>query len=188
LTNFAYMSDRDSQTAGDMRMLRNAAHKGRLALALGSAAALLAAAGAMRADVMVSRGFAKALGTQKAARPLDPAMGRGQRRTGTSGDEGYWLTRAEVESPAPFAKGLSVGDRITIAGRDGRVRTLQVVDLKAIGEPVIKTIAGAAPLRLLLVTCRIIDGPEHDSQAPVRFIIEGDTAEPAALPPTAPKA
>ena len=105
------------------------------------------------------------------------------------GDEGYWLTRAEVESPAPFAKRLAVGDRITISGRDGRERVLEVVDLKAIGEPLTKAVTGTAPMRLLLVTCRAVDGGERGTQAPVRFIIEGEPAEaPPVQPSVAPKA
>ncbi len=106
-----------------------------------------------------------------------------------AGDEGYWLARADVESPAPFDKGLAVGDRITITGRDGRERNLEVVDLRVIGEPLIQTVAGVAPVRLLLVTCRIIGGgSELETKVPVRFIIEGDSAEAPPPPSAAPKA
>ena len=95
------------------------------------------------------------------------------------GDEGYWLTRAEVESPTPFAKPLGIGDRITIAGRDGRERQLEVVDLKAIGGHHVRA-TPAVHLRLLLVTCRVIG---EGAEAPVRFIIEAEPAEPAAPAP-----
>ena len=104
------------------------------------------------------------------------------------GDEGYWLTRAEVESPAPFAKRLAVGDRITISGHDGRERVLEVIDLKAIGEPLTKVVTGTTPMRLLLVTCRTVDGSERETHAPVRFIVEGEPAEaPPVQPSVAPK-
>jgi hypothetical protein len=98
------------------------------------------------------------------------------------GDEGYWLTRAEVESPAPFAKPLAVGDRITIAGRDGRERQLEVVDLKAIGGKTVR-VAGTAHVRLLLVTCRVTGEAAEQADAPVRFIIEAEPAVPALPAP-----
>jgi len=170
-------------------MLRNAALKGRLVLAAGGAVAVLAAAGAWRADLMVSHGFAKAFGSQVDLEPLENQRSAKVQGATQSGDEGYWLTRAEVESPALFDKRLSVGDRITIAGRDGRERNLEVVDLRVIGESLIRTVAGAAPMRLLLVTCRIVGGESgQEAKVPVRFIIEGEPSEPAAPPPAAPKA
>lgn len=168
-------------------MLRNAIQNGRLLLLAGCAAAIFAGAGALHADLMVSRGFGKVFGAQDAPLPFEVATSGGVQRHAQIGDEGYWLTRAEVESPAPFAKQLTVGDRITISGRDGRERTLEVIDLKTIGEPLTKVVTGAAPMRLLLVTCRIVNGGE--AQAPVRFVIEGDPAEPPAVQPSvAPKA
>lgn len=162
-------------------MLRTATQKGRLVLAAGCAVAALAGAGALRADLMVSHGFGKAFGTQKAALPFE-TVPSGRQRNAQVGDEGYWLTRAEVQSPAPFDKRLAIGDRITIAGRDGRERSLEVADLKAIGASLIKVATGTAPLRLLLVTCRIVDATERESEVLVRFIIEGEAAESAAPP------
>lgn len=167
-------------------MLRNAIRNGRLLLLAGCAVAIAAGAGALRADLMVSHGFGKILSQHTAALPFETAAS-GSQRSAQVGDEGYWLTRAEVESPAPFAKRLAIGDRITISGNDGRERVLEVVDLKAIGEPLTKTVTGTTPMRLLLVTCRIVDGGERDT--PVRFIIEGEPAEPPQVQPSpAPKA
>jgi hypothetical protein len=168
-------------------MLRNAIRNGRLLLLAGCAAAVLAGAGALRADLMVSHGFGKVLGPQNAPLPFEVAAD-GSQRPAHVGDEGYWLTRAEVESPAPFAKRLAIGDRITISGRDGRERVLEVVDLKSIGEPLTKVVTGTTPMRLLLVTCRTVDGSERETHAPVRFIIEGEPAEPPPVQPSvAPK-
>lgn len=166
----------------------NATRNGRLLLLAGGAAAILAGAGAMRADLMVSHGFAKMLGPQTVPLPFE-VVANGPQRRAHVGDEGYWLTRAEVESQAPFAKRLVVGDRITISGQDGRERVLEVTDVKAIGEPLSKAVTGTTPMRLLLVTCRIVDGSERETHAPVRFIIEGDPAEaPPVQPSVAPKA
>jgi hypothetical protein len=171
-------------------MLRSAASKGRLALLAGGGAAALLTAAAWRADLMVSHGFNKAIGGQAVLTPLEP-----QRTAGASGvtqdrDAGYWLTRSEVESPALFDRQLAVGDRITIAGRDGRERVLEVVDLKVVGESLVQAVAGAAPMRLLLVTCHIVGGDgDQAAKVPVRFIVEGEPSEPALPRPTAaPKA
>jgi hypothetical protein len=170
-------------------LLRNATQKGRLAVLAGCAAVALAAAGALRADLMVAHGFGRALGIQKAALPFETVVAGGRYASPAVGDEGFWLTRAEVESPAPFAKQLTVGDSITITDRDGRERKLEVIDLKPIGEVVVKTGAGSAAPRLLLVTCRIVGTAEREGQSPVRFIIEGEVGgEPAALPRPAAKA
>jgi hypothetical protein len=166
-------------------MLRNAILNGRLLLLAGCAAAALAGAGALRADLMVSHGFVRVFGAQHAPSPFEVAAPGGPQRLAQVGDEGYWLTRAEVESPALFAKRLAVGDRITISGREGRERVLEVIDLKGIGEPLTKVLTGATPMRLLLVTCRIVDGGEREAQAPVRFIIEGEPADPPAVQPSA---
>jgi hypothetical protein len=168
--------------------MRSAALKGRVALVAGGLAVLLAAAGAMRADLIVSHGFAKAFGTQAAVEPLDIQRTAKAQGLTQVGDEGYWLTRSEVESPAPFDKGLAVGDRIHITGRDGRERNLEVVDLRVIGEPIVRTVEGTAPVRLLLVTCHIVNASgDRDDKTPVRFIIEGDT-EPAPARTAVPKA
>jgi hypothetical protein len=163
-------------------MLRNAIHNGRLLLIAGCATSAVAAAGALRADLMVSHSFARILGAQSAPQPFEAAPGE-IRQVAHVADEGYWLTRAEVESPAPFAKRLAVGDRITISGQNGRERVLEVVDTRAIGEPLTKVAAGTHPLRLVLVTCRIVDGSEREAAAPVRFIIECELGETPAVQP-----
>lgn len=168
--------------------MRSAALKGRMAFIAGGLAVLLAVAGALRADLMVSHGFAKAFGKQAAVEPLDTRRTAKMESLPQAGDEGYWLTRSEVESPAPFDKGLAVGDRISITGRDGRERNLEVVDLRVIGEPIVRTVEGVAPMRLLLVTCHIVNASgDRDDKTPVRFIIEADT-DPAPARPATPKA
>jgi hypothetical protein len=170
-------------------MLGNAFRNGRLLLITGCGAAALAGAGALRADLMVGHSFGRVFGAQGSAPPFEVTGAGDSQQTAQVGDEGYWLTRAEVESPAPFAKRLAIGDRITISGRDGHDRMLEVVDLKAIGEPLTKAVAGATPMRLLLVTCRVVDRSEREAHAPVRFIIEGEPAEPPSVQTSvAPKA
>lgn len=99
-----------------------------------------------------------------------------QRDASRVGDEGYWLTRAEVESPALFAKPVAVGDRIAFSGSDGVERKFQVVDVKAIGS-LLPAKAQADAASLLLVTARLL-GSAPDDKAKVRFVIEGHIAKP----------
>lgn len=151
--------------------------KNRFLVLSASAIAAVVAGSAIGSDAAFNRGFNKAL---EVSRPELTFTASNQQ----VGDEGYWLTRAEVESPATLMKPLSVGDRITISGSDGRVRKLEVVDLKAVGaDPVVRTGAGATPMRLLVVTCRIA---ESKDEALVRFIIEAEHQPPAPPPAPAP--
>jgi hypothetical protein len=155
--------------------------KSRLVVLAGIAVAAVVGAAVLRTDVLLSRGFGNALDASRPGLSFETTAGKPSAQ-GAVGDEGYWLTRAEVESPTPFAKPLAIGDRITIAGRDGRERHLEVVDLKAIGGNSTRA-AGAAHPRLLLVTCRIAGEGADRVEAPVRFIVEAEPAAPAVPAP-----
>jgi hypothetical protein len=159
----------------------------RLLLVVGSAAIGAAGAIALRADLLVGYGFGKAFEAQRAALPFELTLSPGgQLARAEVGDEGYWLTRAGVDSPALFDKPLAVGDRITIASRNGRSRTLDVVDLKAfIGSPLLKVAADAAPVHLVRVTARV-GGAAGNREELVRFFIEVEEPKPA--PPPEPQA
>jgi len=85
----------------------------------GFALAAAAGVGVMRSDLLLNRGFGHALEASRPGLSFDTVATKAPAKGATVGDEGYWLTRADVESPSPFAKPLAVGDRITIAGRDG---------------------------------------------------------------------
>ena len=163
-------------------MLRDATFKAR-AIGLAAIAAIAGlAVGLWHTDTLLTRGFGKALEGARPTLSFQPAAGSGQTQTtGVAGDEGYWLTRAEVESPTPFAKPLALGDRITISGRDGRARQLEIVDLKAIGTAPVKVGTNAPVQRLLIVTCRTVG--EAADQGQVRFIVEADPVEPAPATP-----
>ena len=167
-------------------MAYTATVKGRMLVLAGVVVAVATAAGvvAVGNDGLINRGFGNALD------PLRPALSFEATTTPTrgaiAGDEGFWLTRSEVESPAPFAKPLAIGDSITIAGRDGRERRLEVVDLKTLGGKA--TVVGNrhGHGRLLLVTCRVAADAAERAEAPVRFIIEAGPVE--AAPPAPAKA
>jgi hypothetical protein len=165
-------------------MTRSATQKGRLTILAGCAAALVVTLGALRADLMVSHGFGKALGAQEAPLPFDTV-----RQSGTLQHAGgsYSLTRAEDGALPPFAQHLAVGDRITISGSDGRERILLVIDVKPLVDPITRIAADAQPTRLLVI-CRVVGGAEQGAQQPIEFIIQGHSAEPPTLQPSAPKA
>jgi hypothetical protein len=159
-------------------MLRNAFRKSRtIVLAAAAVGGVVAAAGILHSDLLLTRGFGKAFRNSTPTLSFDTAAPKDGAQGPASGDEGYWLTRSEVESPSPFAKPLAVGDRITIAGSDGHERRLEVTDLKAIGDSAVR----GTQLRLMLVTCRVTD-PDSDG-AMVRFIIEAEPAAPALPQP-----
>jgi hypothetical protein len=143
----------------------------------GAAIAVVGAAGILNSDLLLARGFGKAFQNGAPALSFDTVQRKGQAQDVASGGEGYWLTRAEVESSSPFAKPLVVGDRITISGRDGHERRLEVTDLKSIGDHGPR----GAQLRLMLVTCRVTDAGSEE--ATVRFIIEAEPHVPALQPP-----
>ena len=163
-------------------MVSRATLKGRLTVLAGVAIAAAAGAALARTDQLLSHGFGNALDAPRPGLSFEITTAKEQPQGVTAGDEGYWLTRAEVESPTPFAKPLNVGDRITIAGHDGRERQLEVVDLKAIGGSSARTGQAAHP-RLLLVTCRIAGETAAKAEAPVRFIVEAEPALPATPAP-----
>ena len=167
-------------------MPQNAKQKGRLVIFAGCAAALLVGAVGVRADLMVAHGFGQAFGAQGAPLPFDRSA---QNTTVSHRVDGHSLICSETEAPAAAGKHLAVGDRITISGRDGRDRVLQVIDLKPVSEPITKIADTAAPPRLRMVTCRLVGAAEGDEQAPLHFIIESAPIEtPPALTPSAPKA
>lgn len=153
-------------------MLRNASPKSGLLMACSFALAIAAGAILLKAQALMGEGFEKALSSQRSELSFQPAAHPVDKIVG---DEGYWLTRAEMQSPAVLAKPVVVGDRMTITSADGRERKLEVTDVKAIGS------AGRPhTATLLLVTCRLTDEGAEPTQ--VRFIMEGQP--PKALPAT----
>ena len=167
-------------------MASNGTSQGRVIAMAGIALVALAVAGAsvgvLRSDLLLNRGFGNALQATRPGLSFDAVAAKTEDHAAAVGDEGYWLTRSEVESPAPFAKQLAVGDRISIAGRDGRERQLEVVDLKAIGGNAARPLRTGG-MRLLLVTCRVTGEAADRADAPVRVVIE---AEPVQRPLAAP--
>jgi hypothetical protein len=167
-------------------MGRDGNTKGRAILLTGLAVVAAAGAALSRTDMLLSRGFGKAIADARPALSFAPMAHLGQSPRNVAGDEGYWLTRAEAESPTPLAKTLVLGDRISIAGRDGNQRQFEVVDLKAIGATAGRLPNVRAHAHLLLVTCRTVAGSvgnDGPSAATVRFIIEAEPTDAVAQAP-----
>ena len=147
--------------------------KGRLLMAASLVLAVGGGTVLLQTQSQIGQGFEKALNTQRGELSFAPNAHALDTRPG---DEGYWLTRAEVQSPMALAKPMVIGDRITITGTDGRERKLEVTDVKAIG-----TAGKASPVSLLLVTCRVTEGGTQESTH-VRFIVEGETPKVPSTP------
>jgi hypothetical protein len=163
-------------------MLSNAMSQGRvIVMAAIAISAVGAGMGVLRSDALLDRGFGNALEATRPGLSFDGAVARTQDHAAGVGDEGYWLTRSEVESPAPFAKQLAVGDRITIAGHDGRERQLEVIDLKSVGGNAARRLRSGGT-HLLLVTCRVKSEAADPADMPVRFIIEAEPVARLAAP------
>ena len=92
-------------------MVSKATLKSRVVVMTGLTMALAAGAAVLHTDLLLNRGFGNALGASRPGLSFDTVTTKEVAQRATVGDEGYWLTRAEVESPAPFAKPLAVGDR-----------------------------------------------------------------------------
>ena len=89
-------------------------------------------------------------------------------------------TGTAAEGPLALARSLTVGDRITITGKDGERRTLEVADVRPLVEAG-RAAADGTGANFVLVTCNVLGaGPG----AVVRFVIEDTPSAPAALPAT----
>ena len=170
-------------------MLRTAAQKGRLIVAVGSVVAAVAGAGILRADLMVGYTFSKALEVQKPVPPFDLAGPGNRLRHGTVGDEADWLSHAKFQTPVLASLGpderLAVGDRIAITA-DGRVRHVEnrrvrhLEVVAVVGAPLIP--AAATPRLRLQVICRIIDPAQPENQPLVEFVVEAEPPKPPTPP------
>src|SRR5262245_22211777 len=171
-------------------MLRTAAQKGRLIVAVGAVVAAAAGAGVMRADLMVGYTFHKALEVQKPVPPFELAGSGNLLRHGAVGDEADWLSNAKFQTPVVASLGpnerLAVGDRIAITA-DGRVRHVQnrrerhLEVVGVVGAPLVP--AAAAPRVRLQVICRIVDPARPETQSLVEFAVEAERPKPPT-PPT----
>jgi hypothetical protein len=159
--------------------------KGHAMVLAGFALAAAAGTALWHRDVLLTRGFGRAIEDARPAltfAPMAQIDAQKEAPRNVAGDEGYWLTRAEAESPTPLAKTLVLGDRISIAGRDGGQRQFEVVDLKAVGASPGHAEHERAHAHLLLVTCRTV-GDGGPAALTVRFIIEAEPVDPVTQAP-----
>ena len=97
-----------------------------------------------------------------------------------AGDERFWLGRTNTNFPAPLMQGVAIGDRVTIGGKTGPIRVLEVIDIKPLPSGLIPTVPagpqalGTATPLLSLVTAKVV-GTEG---LVTRIIIEDAGATP----------
>jgi hypothetical protein len=99
-----------------------------------------------------------------------------------AGDEGYWLNPTTAALPTVLPSAVALGDAITIAGKAGVVRILEVIEIKALERGLLSTKSTPS---LSVVTAKVVSG----DGAITRFIIVDAIAPPTTpLQPTANKA
>lgn len=147
---------------------------------LAAVAVMLAGLAAANTDVLLERGFARAL--ERGASPVDSAP----RLETASGTEDFWLRKPPHDAPflPASVKPVAVGDRVTI-NSGGTARVLEVTNVGALVRGFAPAVFGDLANGLIVVTCRdIAKGPDAP---PVRFVF--DAAEwPATLEAAAPRA
>ena len=155
-----------------------------LGFAVGLFAAAVVVALAVKPDGMVEASFDRAL-TGRLDAPHASALastGLARARTGIGpevgplvGDERFWLTRADHQSPLAPRKLLAVGDRISIQSAIG-VRAIEIVDVTTLA-PALMPVGFAQPGHdLLVITGKAANTPDA---ALVRFIVDATTLLPA---------
>jgi hypothetical protein len=141
---------------------------------------------ALRADLLVGYRVGKTLETQGAEAPFELASAAGGlSAVAEVGDEAYWHARrgmTSVARQAPLVGRIDVGDRITITGRDRRVRTLEVIGLKPMGAPMVDVVVDGAPVQLMRVICRLVGPNGAGKDRLVSLFVAVEETKPAALP------
>ncbi len=99
-----------------------------------------------------------------------------------AGDEGYWLGRANPELPPFLMPGVTVGDRITIGGKSGPIRVLEVIDIKPLPSGLLPIATASPPLQTAAPQFSLVTAKIVGSAGPLtRFVIENAPAGPAGL-------
>lgn len=135
------------------------------AVALGASWSLLS-----RSDDLIGQSYAKALASQ--AQHVQAS--RGAPGGGVPEVDLLQLSSAPAEQPFGLSRPVTRGDRITIAGRDGQLRSLEVTDVRTLGSDEANGHSG-----VLLVTCKVAGS---DPAATVRFLIESAAPETGLAP------
>jgi hypothetical protein len=121
----------------------------------------------MRPEAALRRGFEAAL--------TDPRSALGDATVAENAPldrEHLWLSRSD-DQPLGSTGPVDVGTRIDIAGRDGRVQRLEVVDVRKIE---IETASTGHPAQLVMVSCRVVGSPD---KGVIRFLMDAASLETA---------
>ena len=150
------------------------------ALALAATAGTLCAmtVALSRPEAMLDRSFEAGLAAPP--RPVEQAAAP----RSLADSPHFWLSKSEPNFALGLAQPLRLGDRITVSGQDGGHRVLEVIDVRDINDDITRAEAAAVP-RLLMVSCKMLDS---GGDRIVRFIVEADRPEPAALGKQSPHA
>jgi hypothetical protein len=142
-------------------------------LALAATAGVLATSWSIlsRSDELIGRSYADALAER-------PQVARAGTPAGTGPQtelDLLQLSSAPAEQPFGLSRPVARGDRITITGRDGQARSLEVTEVRSLPAG---TATGAS--NVLLVTCKVAGS---EPAAVVRFVVESAApdAEPTPL-------
>ena len=138
-------------------------------------------------DALLGREFGHALAGARSAFAFPPGGEPGQAQRVVAGDEGYWLTHAEVVAPTRLTKPLALGDHITIASRDGDQRLLEVVALRLLEASPGAQAGTGEHGRLMLVTCRTMSAGGASAMSSggaglVRFIVAAEPVDASHAP------
>jgi hypothetical protein len=87
----------------------------------------------------------------------------------------FWLSKSEPNQALGSAQPVRLGDRITIASREGEHNVLEVIDIRNLDDDITHAEAAATP-RLVMVSCKTLGA---DGDRVVRFIVEAGEPEPA---------
>src|SRR5262245_30224492 len=112
----------------EMPLIRKiAGHVPALALAAGFGAVAALSVALSMPERALGRNFASAFAEARSSSP-DSA--------GPAGSGELLLSRHEDEAPLGWSQPVAAGDRMTITARDGRTRTLEVVELREVAAKV----------------------------------------------------
>jgi hypothetical protein len=123
-------------------------------------------------DALIRHALATAAAQQPGGLPaLDETVSQ------RASEDGYWLSRADAETPSPWPTMATIGDRITITGADHVTRELLVEDVKTLSTGLPALATDTEGPTLLVVSARVLGS---DPARIVRFLI--DQAAPPVPP------
>src|SRR5262245_32215374 len=138
-----------------------AGHVPALALAAGFGAVAALSIALSMPERALGRSFASAFAEVRSSSPVSARP---------SGSGELLLSRHEDEPPLGWSQPVAAGDRMTITARDGRTRTLEVVEVSEVTAKATRVERAGEP-RFLMVICKVVGAPDA---RPIRFVVEAE--------------